>query len=194
MEQWETTLPITFPGEKINQLMVEEYMGLHLSIIIVGGKVVSTSISNHALKNSSFFFLHHRNIVAHLLASEEFKSGSIFGKEPTDTANTDSYAERIGAVLRDTFLNVDRALIDYCAQRNLHYASSTGVAAFLWQNVLTVAHIGDSKACMAKVIDGRLQPEWLTVDHKPNMPSELQRIQSSGGSLAWLHGNKPYIR
>lgn len=32
------------------------------------------------------------------------------------------------------------------------------------------------------------------VDHKPNMPSELQRIQASGGSLVWLHGNKAYIR
>lgn len=26
------------------------------------------------------------------------------------------------------------------------------------------------------------------------MPHELERIERSGGSLAWLHGNKPYIR
>jgi len=39
-----------------------------------------------------------------------------------------------------------------------------------------------------------IYPEWLTVDHKPNVPSELERIERSGGSLAWLHGNKPYIR
>lgn len=135
-----------------------------------------------------------RNIVAHVLAHEEFKTGSIFSKEPTDTASTDSYAERIGDVMRKAFLSCDGALIEHCAERNLHYASSTGVAAFLWQRVLSVAHIGDSKACMAKVIDGKLQPEWLTIDHKPNMPNELQRIQASGGSLAWLHGNKPYIR
>ena len=62
------------------------------------------------------------------------------------------------------------------------------------QNLLTVAHIGDSKACIARRIDGRIQPEWLTIDHKPNMPNELQRIQNNGGSLAWLHGNKPFIR
>jgi len=62
------------------------------------------------------------------------------------------------------------------------------------QNLLTVAHVGDSKACIARVIDGKLHPEWLTVDHKPDMPRELERIQRSGGTLAWLHGNKPYIR
>jgi len=26
------------------------------------------------------------------------------------------------------------------------------------------------------------------------MTNELRRIEQSGGSLAWLHGNKPYIR
>lgn len=96
--------------------------------------------------------------------------------------------------LRNAFLNSDRALINMCTEKQLHYASSTGVSIFLWRNLLTVAHIGDSKACIARATDGNLHPEWLTVDHKPNMPLELQRIEASGGSLAWLHGNKPYIR
>ena len=135
-----------------------------------------------------------RNIVKHICACEEFSSGSIFRDEPNDVPSTDSYAERIGAVMKTAFLNADQELIDHCAERNLHYASSTGVTAFLWQNLLTVAHIGDSKACIARIIDGKIQPEWLTIDHKPNMPLELQRIQGAGGSLAWLHGNKPYIR
>lgn len=134
-----------------------------------------------------------RNIVHHICSCEEVKTGSIFEEGP-EGSTPDSYAERIGAVLRQSFLSCDKALIDHCAERNLHYASSTGVSAFLWQNLLTVAHIGDSKACIAKIIDGKVQPEWLTVDHKPNMAAELQRIQASGGSLAWLHGNKPYIR
>lgn len=81
-----------------------------------------------------------------------------------------------------------------CTEKRLHYASSTGVAAFLWGNLLTVAHVGDSKACIARQVGDELLPEWLTVDHKPNMPHELKRIEQSGGSLAWLHGNKPYIR
>jgi protein phosphatase len=81
-----------------------------------------------------------------------------------------------------------------CAEKALHYASSTGVVVFLWKNLLTVAHVGDSKACIARLDGNEVHPEWLTVDHKPNMPNELRRIEASGGSLAWLHGNKPYIR
>lgn len=81
-----------------------------------------------------------------------------------------------------------------CKDKNLHYASSTGVVAFLWKNLLTIAHVGDSKACISRFVGEESRPEWLTVDHKPNMPNELKRIEESGGSLAWLHGNKPYIR
>lgn len=82
-----------------------------------------------------------------------------------------------------------------CAANSLHYASSTGVTALICKNLLTVAHIGDSKACIMKLgPNDEYLPEWLTVDHKPNMPHELKRIQDNGGSLVWLHGNKPYIR
>lgn len=107
---------------------------------------------------------------------------------------SEEIAAKIRSALRTTFLNCDQALINMCTEKNLHYASSTGVVAFLWKNLLTVAHVGDSKACIARVKHGNLQPEWLTVDHKPNMPHELRRIEENGGSLAWLHGNKPYIR
>ena len=36
----------------------------------------------------------------------------------------------------------------------------------LWQNLLTIAHVGDSKALIAKQVGAAVQPEWLTVDHK----------------------------
>jgi protein phosphatase 2C family protein 2/3 len=97
--------------------------------------------------------------------------------------------------LRKTFLGVDKAFLEMAAANNLHYTASTGVTALLWRNLLTVAHIGDSKACIMKIgSNGEILPEWLTVDHKPNMPNELKRIQENGGSLTYLHGNKPYIR
>jgi serine/threonine protein phosphatase PrpC len=112
----------------------------------------------------------------------------------TDAAAMDRIASKVAKAMISTFLETDRRLIAHCAQYNLHYASSTGVSAFIWRNLLTVAHVGDSKALIAKMVDGDLQPEWLTVDHKPHMPKELERIERSGGSLAWLHGNKPYIR
>lgn len=137
-----------------------------------------------------------KNIVHHLCITDEFANSAtgVFSTEPTGGTSTDLVAEKIRSALRQAFLNSDAALISLCTERRLHYASSTGVSAFLWRNLLTVAHVGDSKACIARLINEEIHPEWLTVDHKPNMPNELKRIEASGGSLALLHGNKPYIR
>ena len=138
------------------------------------------------------------NIIDHLCSTQEMKEivhhTSSMGSEVYSMANYEQMANSIRDAMQKSFLNVDQALIRMCEEHSLHYASSTGVAALIWKNLLTIAHIGDSKACIAKVSKGVIQPEWLTIDHKPNMPHELKRIQESGGSLAWLHGNKPYIR
>ena len=137
-----------------------------------------------------------KNIVHHLCITDEFANSEtgVFTTEPSGGSSTDLVAEKIRSAMRQAFLNSDAALLAMCAEKGLHYASSTGVSAFLWRNLLTVAHVGDSKACIARMINTDIHPEWLTVDHKPNMPNELKRIEASGGSLAWLHGNKPYIR
>jgi protein phosphatase 2C family protein 2/3 len=103
-------------------------------------------------------------------------------------------AERMSKCMRDAFLSADKELIELCRKQSLNYASSTGVTALFWRNVLTIAHVGDSRACITKLTDTGLKPEWLTVDHKPNTPAELRRIEQAGGSLVWLHGVKPYIR
>lgn len=103
----------------------------------------------------------------------------------------------VGELLRQAFLSTDAGLLDMCRERGgLDYASSTGVAVLLWPlNMLSVAHVGDSRACLARMGDSdQLECEWLTVDHKPDQPLELQRIQENGGSLVYLHGNKPFIR
>lgn len=135
-----------------------------------------------------------QNICAHLCDTDEIKEMVRIHQNGDGIISNEIAAGKIRVAMRSAFVNADAALIRMCASKNLHYASSTGVAAFLWKDLLTVAHIGDSKACIAKWKDNDLYPEWLTVDHKPHMPHELQRIEQSGGSLAWLHGNKPYIR
>ena len=144
------------------------------------------------------------NIVDHLSKNFNIANGNIndfFDTTETEVSTavgtervSDDIAEKLRNGIRASFHSVDNALISMCGEKKLHYASSTGVTAFLWKNLLTIAHIGDSKACIARVESGEVHPEWLTVDHKPNMPLELRRIEASGGSLAWLHGNKPYIR
>mmetsp|Transcript_26535 Transcript_26535/g.44362 ORF Transcript_26535/g.44362 Transcript_26535/m.44362 type:complete len:326 (-) Transcript_26535:596-1573(-) len=134
------------------------------------------------------------NICSHLCATTEIKEMIQMHNTGGGDVSNEVAAGKIRIAMHSAFTNADAALIQMCAEKALHYASSTGVAAFLWKNLLTVAHIGDSKACIAKWKDNELHPEWLTVDHKPHMPHELARIEASGGSLAWLHGNKPYIR
>ena len=152
----------------------------------------------------------NQNIVSHLCSHLNLKNGysdELFSSSVPAASNgeagdgsvlsaavSDELAEKLRDGIRNTFLSTDGSLIEMCAEKKLHYSSSTGVTAFLWRNLLTVAHIGDSKACIARMIGSDVHPEWLTVDHKPNMPSELRRIEANGGSLAWLHGNKPYIR
>jgi len=59
-------------------------------------------------------------------------------------------ANKIKAALYNTFVNTDKGLIDMCREHRLHYASSTGIAVFIFKNLLTIAHIGDSKACIAR--------------------------------------------
>lgn len=137
-----------------------------------------------------------KNITLHLCQTDDIQSkdDSIFSIETIDNTTIGLVSSRVRSAMRNAFLKTDEALIKLCEEKRLHYASSTGVTVLLRQNLLTVAHVGDSKACVARIINNEIHPEWLTVDHKPNMIHELKRIQQCGGSLAWLHGNKPYIR
>jgi serine/threonine protein phosphatase PrpC len=144
-----------------------------------------------------------KNIVSHLLGTELFqrsdwtKAGLDAGPEALG-----EIADQVAGCMREAFLSADRELIIQCREQQptVDYASSTGVTALFWRNIVTIAHVGDSRACLVKISPGALagevglMPEWLTVDHKPNTPAELQRIEQSGGSLVWLHGVKPYIR
>lgn len=58
------------------------------------------------------------------------------------------------------------------------------------QNMLYVAHIGDSRVVLGrKVATDADQFEWraedLTIDHKPDLPEEKQRIEEAGGSVEY---------
>lgn len=137
------------------------------------------------------------NISEYLKQTEEMKELIYLTKYKNKgtTPSLEQVALLARTALRKTFLGVDKAFLEMATVQGLHYAASTGVTALIWKNLLTVAHIGDSKACIMRLGEnGELLPEWLTVDHKPNMPNELKRIQENGGSITYLHGNKPYIR
>lgn len=75
----------------------------------------------------------------------------------TKTLPLEDVAGVVARTMRQAFLHTDAALLRHCKQHALHYASSTGVAALLWKDLLTVAHVGDSRACLAT-----LQPRYIS--------------------------------
>eukprot|EP00914_Ancora_sagittata_P012560 GHVO01024114.1.p1 GENE.GHVO01024114.1~~GHVO01024114.1.p1 ORF type:complete len:448 (+),score=78.26 GHVO01024114.1:31-1374(+) len=63
-------------------------------------------------------------------------------------------------------------------------------------NKLFVSHVGDSKAIVVKsVMEGghkKYVASDLTIDHKPILPNEKKRIESSGGEVRRLEGDIPH--
>jgi hypothetical protein len=144
----------------------------------------------------------------------------------------------------------DSGLIALCRERGIDYSACTSVTAVMCGDLLSIAHLGDSKIVLGRYADGSsggaaagsagsppLVGKYLTTDHKPDMPHERRRIEEvsgaracergapcrrdrqaaktlsivssslvlrtrphppphpqSGGSLAYLHGGKPFIR
>ena len=73
------------------------------------------------------------------------------------------------------------------------------MTAILWGSTLYVAHLGDSRASISKeegLNAGRpaVSSRFLTQNHKPDDHAERSRIERSGGSVVFLHGNRPYLR
>jgi serine/threonine protein phosphatase PrpC len=62
----------------------------------------------------------------------------------SDTSGVPSYKSLIQAA-HDGYLAADAELIEACRQQAINYSSSTGVSCLITNNVLTVAHIGDSR-------------------------------------------------
>jgi serine/threonine protein phosphatase PrpC len=137
------------------------------------------------------------HLVPKLLADQSLNA-CLLKKEMLNNNDTVTPEEStiIDVALRRTFHKLDDAFLEkYGHDREYDYCTSTGVVGFLWKNLFTVAHVGDSRALICSISNqGTIKPSWLTNDHKPHQMKEKQRIVQCGGSLIWLHGNKPYIR
>lgn len=55
----------------------------------------------------------------------------------------------------------------------------------LKDDILTVAHVGDSRCVIAYDKKGEWEVESLTEDHKPNLPGERARIEGVGGRVVF---------
>lgn len=115
--------------------------------------------------------------------------------------------------MHEGFRDTDAAIIRSCSAGGaaLDYASTTAAVALVTGDLLTVAHLGDSKVVLGRVLlpgSGSAAPTsgsssaagtrvcgvYLTTDHKPDQPAEHRRIAAAGGTLEYLSGGRPFIR
>ena len=94
-----------------------------------------------------------------------------------DTATRANIVEAVKEALEEAVLELDSLILDMCAEKDLRNVGSTLTVVYLVGDQLFTANVGDSRSilshgdtCVA-----------LTIDHKPNLPEEEQRVRDAGG-------------
>ncbi|KAI3947112.1 hypothetical protein MKX01_015403 [Papaver californicum] len=62
-------------------------------------------------------------------------------------------------------------------------SGTTAVTIIKQDQDLVIANLGDSRAVMGRISDGELKTVQLTIDHKPELPKEAERIRKCGGRV-----------
>nr|PIL99891.1 putative PP2C [Toxoplasma gondii COUG] len=97
--------------------------------------------------------------------------------------------------LRNAFVATHQSVLAYAAHTERFDCSLSGSTASVvlqTQRRLFVAHVGDSRAVLARQRRDGVVAETLTVDHKPTIPAERARIEAAGGELKRLECDIPY--
>lgn len=95
----------------------------------------------------------------------------------------DAFATDIKAALTDVIARCETEVIRE-ATIETDFSGTTFTAAVIRDNVCVLANIGDSRTSLAyRKPDGTVVAEALTVDHKPDLPTEKARIESKGGRV-----------
>ena len=63
------------------------------------------------------------------------------------------------------------------------YSGTTLSMAVIRGNQVTCINIGDSRVILGKEVSGIIVDEELTIDHKPDLPHEKERILATGGRV-----------
>jgi len=150
----------------------------------------------------------HTHILNCLLNSQAFiKFDSLTQEQKADPTNRLLLSE----ALHQCYAATDAALLEWCREHEIHYSATTSVTVLMHvpSQRMVCAHLGDSKIILGQTLIppgsitekskkdppmSRISGIALTIDHKPDQPDELKRIEASGGSLTYLHGGKPFIR
>lgn len=103
----------------------------------------------------------------------------------------------------ETAFRITQTLVEEATEIRSINAMNSGCTATvvfhnLVTNVLSVAHVGDSRAVLGtQLLDsGQWNARDLTEDHKPNLPAERSRIERAGGQVLFDgHSNyRVYVR
>ncbi|XP_058823578.1 probable protein phosphatase 2C T23F11.1 [Topomyia yanbarensis] len=94
------------------------------------------------------------------------------------------YGNDVKRALQRGFLDIDEAMLNDESLKE-QMAGSTAVAVVIKNDRLYCANAGDSRAIAC--IGGKL--DVLSFDHKPNNPSELERIKKAGGYVEYNRVN-----
>ncbi|KAG0488097.1 hypothetical protein HPP92_006908 [Vanilla planifolia] len=85
-----------------------------------------------------------------------------------------------------TCKTVDRELEESRRLDSFH-SGTTALTIVKQGELMVIANVGDSRAVLAtRAEDGRLVPVQLTVDFKPNLPEEIERITRCNGRVFCL--------
>ncbi|CAG9330904.1 unnamed protein product [Blepharisma stoltei] len=100
------------------------------------------------------------------------------------------WAENPKQAIKDTFVSCQQQLIDVCdkpeTEFNCILSGTTATIVFYQKNKLIVANVGDSRAVLAKLENGKIIAHPITRDHKPEEADEKHRIERAGGEVKKL--------
>ena len=86
--------------------------------------------------------------------------------------------------------DIEKALTESCEKTNtmlshshveVTFSGTTGIICYIRGKTIYTANVGDSRACLARRIDGKLKEVPLSFDLKPERPEERARIEARGG-------------
>lgn len=93
-------------------------------------------------------------------------------------------AEEIKSSVQKYFLEIDRRLFFECVTKGIH-SGSTALITIKHQQYLIIINLGDSRCVL---FNQRGDVLFQTIDHKPELQSEINRIQKCGGKVYKING------
>ena len=99
-------------------------------------------------------------------------------------------------MLFEAFVTVHNELVGFCNENGDKFdcilSGSTATLVYIKGKSLFVAHVGDSRAVIGKMVNGKIRPMEITRDHKPTLQDELERIYSMGGEVKRVEDDIPH--